>query len=199
VDVSGWIGEGWRIFWRAPSVYFLSMMIICLCMLIAAKFPVLLFFVARPFILGFYLVVADQDAGRPFRPERVFGGFLWILPCLAADMLIAIFSAFGLIFLVIPGMVVSSWYLLTWLFMVDGGLGFWGSMEASRQVARKDMFGFFLFFVAIICINILGALFLGVGLFITMPVSAAAIYAAYKDLAGLKTIGAFPSENSASV
>ncbi|MBI3795262.1 MAG: hypothetical protein HY280_11140 [Nitrospinae bacterium] len=192
VNVSGWLGDGWRLFWRAPAVYFLSLMIIGLILLILAKFPMAIPLAVTPLVLGFYLVIADQDSGRSFKPERIFGGFAWFLPALAADILIKIFTTVGLIFLIIPGLIISSWYLLTWMFMIDRDLGFWGSMEASRKFALKDMFGWFMFFVAIIFVNLLGALCLGVGLLITVPVSATSIYCAYKDSVGLKSLGPSP-------
>ncbi|MBI3581809.1 MAG: hypothetical protein HY098_07010 [Nitrospinae bacterium] len=192
VDVAGWLGEGWRIFRTAPSAFVVSTAIILVVLLMAREFPLLFGLALRPLVLGFYLVVDDVASGRPFGPSRLFKGFSWFFPCLAADLLITIFTTVGLVFLVIPGLVVASWYLFTWLFMMDRGLGFWGAMEASRGVARNDMTGFFLFFLAIIFINVLGALCLVVGLFVSLPVSAASVYAAYRASAGLKTMGAQP-------
>jgi len=190
VDVAGWLGEGWRIFRMAPSAFFVSTAIIFVVLLMAREFHLFLGLAVRPLVLGFYLVVDDVASGRPFGPSRLFKGFAWFFPCLAADLLITLFTAVGLVFLVLPGLVVASWYLFTWLFMMDRGLGFWGSMEASRSLARNDMTGFFLFYLAIIAINVAGALCLVVGLFVTLPVSAASVYAAYRATAGLKTMGA---------
>jgi len=91
--------------------------------------------------------------------------------------------------LIIPGLIIYSWYLFTWLFMADRGLGFWDAMEASRKLTGGDTAGFFLFFVALIIVNMLGALCLFAGLFISLPVTATSIFAAYKETAGLKTLG----------
>ncbi len=192
VDVAGWLGEGWRIFRMAPSAFFISTAIVLVVLLMAREFPLFLGLAVRPLVLGFYLVVDDVASGRPFGPSRLFKGFAWFLPCLAADLLITILTAVGLVFLVLPGLVVASWYLFTWLFMMDRGLGFWESMESSRRLARNDITGFFLFYVAIIVINVMGALCLVVGLFVSLPVSAASVYAAYRATAGLKTMGTRP-------
>lgn len=192
VDVAGWLGEGWRIFRMSPPAFVVSTAIILVVLLMAREFPFFFGLAVRPLVLGFYLVVDDVASGRPFAPSRLFKGFAWFFPCLAADFLITVFTAVGLVFLVLPGLVVASWYIFTWLFMMDRGLGFWGSMEASRGVARNDMTGFFLFCAAIIVLNVLGALCLVVGLFVTLPVSAASVYAAYRATAGLDTMGPRP-------
>jgi uncharacterized membrane protein len=64
-------------------------------------------------------------------------------------------------------------------------MGFWQAMEASRGIASRDITGYLLYFLALIAINVIGALCLGVGLFVSIPVSAISIFAAYRNTAGL--------------
>jgi len=194
VDIAGWLDQGWRLFWKSPAVYALSTAIIGVSLLIFAKIPLLFLLVSRPLALGLYLVVADQDADRPFQPSRLFGGFAWLFSCLVAAALIAIFTAVGLVFLIIPGLIISSMYIFTGLFIVDRDFGFWSAMESSRRLALNDVMGFLLFYMALILINVFGALCFGVGLFITIPLSATTVYSAYKELAGLKELGAAQNE-----
>jgi uncharacterized membrane protein len=185
VDIAGWLRQGWRMFWQAPAVFALSTALAAILILIFSGIPLLFIIVARPMLLGIYLVILDQHDRKPFSLSRLFGGFAWLFPCVVADILINVFSAVGFALLVIPGLIISSWYIFTWLFMVDKGLGFWGAMEASRHLAQNDVMGFLLFYVALITVNLLGAMFLGVGLLVSIPVSAISIFIAYKELAGL--------------
>lgn len=189
VDVAGWLGEGWRIFRGSPARFVLSTAIIAVVLATAYKIPILLFLAFRPLALGFYLVAADADAGRPFSPTRIFNGFAWFLPCVAAEIFVSAFSGLGMIFLVLPGLIISSWYIFTWLFIADRGMGFWEAMEASRRLTGGDRTGFFLFYMALVVLNLFGALCLLAGLFVTVPVTAISLFAAYKKTAGLKTLG----------
>jgi uncharacterized membrane protein len=77
-------------------------------------------------------------------------------------------------------------YLFTYLFIVDKKLDFWPAMQASHELVKKDYFGFTLFLVTLILINIGGLLVCFVGLLITVPLSCAAITAAYRDLVGFE-------------
>jgi uncharacterized membrane protein len=58
-------------------------------------------------------------------------------------------------------------------------------MESSRKLISKNWFSFFAFALALFAINILGALLLGVGLLVTIPLSFCAIASAYADIVGL--------------
>jgi uncharacterized membrane protein len=58
-------------------------------------------------------------------------------------------------------------------------------MEASRKLITKNWFSFFGFGLVLFLINLGGALLLGVGLLVTIPISACAVAAAYADIVGL--------------
>ena len=63
-------------------------------------------------------------------------------------------------------------------------MDFWPAMQASHAVVKQDYMGFLLFLLALIGINILGALACLVGLLVTVPIHYLAVTAAYKDLVG---------------
>ncbi|MBI5179056.1 MAG: hypothetical protein HZA04_07325 [Nitrospinae bacterium] len=192
VDVAGWLGEGWRMFWSAPAVFALSAAIVAATILIFSYVPLGPLFVSGPLIIGYYFIVMDHADGKPFVPARLFGGFRFFLGALAANILIGVFTAIGFVFLILPGLVVTSWYMFTFIFVADRGAGFWEAMEASRKMARTDMVGFFLFYMSLIAINILGALCLVVGLFVSVPVSALSLFAAYRRCVG-RTVSPAPA------
>src|SRR5690349_5991285 len=80
----------------------------------------------------------------------------------------------------IPGLVVGAMYKFTYLFIADKRMDFWPAMQASHAVVRNDYFGFTMFLLLMVLVNILGALCCIVGLVISIPVTFAAITVAYQ-------------------
>lgn len=60
--------------------------------------------------------------------------------------------------------------------------GAWESMEASRKIIQKKFFHFFALFIVIAMLNLLGVMFLLVGIIVTVPLSYAIFYAAFDDI-----------------
>jgi len=58
-------------------------------------------------------------------------------------------------------------------------------METSRKLVGKEWFSIFGFLFVLVCINMLGAMALGIGLLFTVPFSYCAIYAAFDDIIGV--------------
>jgi uncharacterized membrane protein len=57
-------------------------------------------------------------------------------------------------------------------------------MQASHAVARNDYFGFTMFLLLMVLVDLLGVLCCVVGIFVALPVTFAAITVAYKELVG---------------
>lgn len=193
VDIAGWLREGWRIFKTEPLVFILITAIYGVVLGIASQIPLAGFLLGGPLTAGFYMVVADMAFGRVFNVWRLFEGFKFFLPAVAAYLAVTFFSIIGFILLIIPGIIVSAWYLFTFLFIADRGFGFWRAMEASRQLVRQDTIGFVFFICAMVVVNLLGALCLLVGLFASVPVTYIATFAAYRKLAGLQKLAEQPA------
>jgi len=79
---------------------------------------------------------------------------------------------------------VAAMYKFTYLFIVDKRMDFWPAMEASHAVVKNDYFGFTMFLLLAVLVNLLGALCCIVGLLVSIPVTFAAITVAYKELVG---------------
>ncbi|KAB1065621.1 DUF2189 domain-containing protein [Salibacter halophilus] len=75
-------------------------------------------------------------------------------------------------------------YTITTPLIVLKKYGFWQAMETSRKVVNKKFFSFLLFLIVLGLINFAGAIFLGIGLLVTIPFSILATYAIYEDLYG---------------
>jgi uncharacterized membrane protein len=87
---------------------------------------------------------------------------------------------------VIPGLVVAAMYKFAYLFIVDKRMDFWPAMEASHAIVKRDYVGFTLFLVLMFLVNLLGVICCIVGVFVTIPVTFAAITVAYKEIVGFE-------------
>ncbi|MGB3138986.1 MAG: hypothetical protein WBB18_19410, partial [Nodosilinea sp.] len=61
-------------------------------------------------------------------------------------------------------------------------------METSRRLITKKWFSFFGLLLLLFGLNILGAIPLGLGLLITIPLSVCIVTAAYEDIVGLNSV-----------
>lgn len=110
--------------------------------------------------------------------------FSCFFPSLVAGLLILLFSFLGLIFFLVPGLVIFSMYLFTFHFILDDGEDFWTAMESSRKLVARDYLGFSLFTLVLLGINCLGVLFLGIGIILTLMLTSLAVTVAYRDFTG---------------
>ena len=132
----------------------------------------------------FLIVCIRKSLNRPTEIADLFTGFNFFVHALVASLLIAIFVFAGTILFIIPGLVVAAMYKFTYLFIVDKRMEFWPAMQASHAVVRNDYFGFTMFVIAMALVNLLGVLCFLVGVMITLPVTIAAITAAYREIVG---------------
>lgn len=72
-------------------------------------------------------------------------------------------------------------YMFSFLIALFAGTDFWQSLELSRKIIYLQFKKFFLLFLVLLLLNVLGALIL-VGLLITVPVSMYVIYAAFEKV-----------------
>ena len=102
------------------------------------------------------------------------------LVSLVGGLLIAV----GFLFLLIPGIYLSVSYVFAIQFAVDWDLEFFQSLEASRKLVSRQWLQVFILLLLIGLMNVLGLLLLGVGIFVTAPLSICIIVSLYNDIAG---------------
>ncbi len=178
--IGEWTSKGWDWFVEDPWPY-----------LVAGLLATALFSFTGGILFGPVLLGLAAMGIRKERLERTeaadfFQGFNLFLPSFFSGLLIICFSLFGLIFLIVPGVVIFAMYLFTFHFIFDQGQDFWQAMESSRKLVARDYFGFTLFALLLVAINLLGAAFFGVGIVATFPIASLAITAAYLDCAGVE-------------
>src|SRR3982751_2996749 len=173
-----WVGEGWRLVKDDLGNYVLLAVVFTV---LNAVVPLIL---QGPLLVGFHIFTMKKLAGR--RPEfaDLFKGFNFFVPALVATIVIGVFTFAGTLLCIIPGLVVAAMYKFTYLFIVDKRMDFWPAMQASHAIVKQDYFGFTMFLLALVGVNILGVLFCIVGIFVSIPVTFAAITVAYRDIVG---------------
>jgi uncharacterized membrane protein len=173
-----WMREGWELVKQDMGNYVL----ITLIFFLVSSVPL----IQGALIAGFHIFTMKKLMGRRAEIGDLFKGFNFFIPTLVAALLIGLFTFFGTILCIIPGLVVAAVYKFTYLFIVDKRMDFWPAMEASHAVVKNDYFGFTMFLLLIILVDLLGVLCCVVGILVAMPVGLAAITVAYKEIVGFE-------------
>jgi len=175
-----WINIGWEMVKADLGNFVLIALVFTL---LSGMVPVI---IQGPLLAGFHIFCMKKMFNRQAEFADLFKGFNYFVPTLVASLLISLFSALGMLLCIIPGLVIASMYKFTYLFIFDKRMDFWPAMQASHAVVKNDYVGFTLFLVVLGLINLLGFLCCIVGVLITIPLSIAAITAAYRDIVGFE-------------
>ncbi|NTW56655.1 MAG: hypothetical protein HGB20_06390 [Chlorobiaceae bacterium] len=141
--------------------------------------------VTTTFYAGYAIAAFKILGGHPFQFSDFFRGFNYFLPLFLAGLAGGFLVCIGLILLIVPGIYLGVCYMFTTFLIIDYRMDFWQAMEISRKIISRHWFSFFGFAFVLFAINVLGVLALGIGTFVSIPVSACAAAIAYKDIIGL--------------
>jgi uncharacterized membrane protein len=173
------IGTSWGIFKNnvGPLLGGNLVMLIILC--VSGMVPFGSLVLAGPLMLGMYKMTRVAIRGEAVEFGYLFSGFQKFLPAFLASLLITIFSCIGMIFCIIPGILISILYLPTYLFILDDNLEFWDAMEASRRMVMNNFGQWIVLGLVLFLLNVAGFLACGVGSLVTMPMTYIAIALAF--------------------
>jgi uncharacterized membrane protein len=143
--------------------------------------------VSTPLLMGNFIVSAKLLQGLAPEFRDFFTGFQFFVPLLLLSLVAGIFIGIGTVLLIIPGIYLAVAYLFASNLVVDRRLDFWPAMELSRRTVNPQWFAYFAFMLLLALLNLGGALLLGLGLLVTIPVSFGAVAAAYADIFGLQS------------
>lgn len=122
-----------------------------------------------------------HDGTKPTWKE-LFLQYPLLLKYLGASILYGLMVMVGLVLLIVPGVYLAIKYAFFGFVMVDKKTGIMNSLKTSAQLTdgiKWDLFGFGLLMGLL---NLLGALALMIGLFVTIPVSLMASIYVYRKL-----------------
>ena len=173
-----WVGQGWQMVKADIGTFMLLTIVFAV---LNGMVPMIL---QGPLIAGFQIFCMKKLLHRRTDVADLFKGFNFFVPALIASLLITLLVGCGTLFCIIPGLVLAAMFKFTFLFIVDKRMDFWPAMQASHAVVKNDYFGFTMFLLLMVLVDILGALCCLVGLLVAMPVTIAAVTVAYKEIVG---------------
>jgi uncharacterized membrane protein len=189
VNVQDYIKKGWEMFKEHIGEFVGFTLLVFAISAVSSKFAFAGSFifsaVAAPLYAGYSIVAFRLLSGKPLQFGDFFNGFNYFLPLFLASLAGGLLVSIGFVLLIIPGIYLAVAYLFTTFLVLDYRMEFWQAMEISRKIITKNWFAFFGFAFALFAINFLGAIALGVGLLVSIPVSACAAAIAYKEIIGL--------------
>ena len=140
------------------------------------------FFLAGPLFAGFYLVANKISLDEKVIYPDFFKGFRYYLPVVLVWIVGQLITVLGIFALILPGIYLMVGYMFGVLISLFSGLDFWQSLEYSRKIVHKKWGKFFAFGLVLGVMNLVGALLMGVGLVITIPVTYYSIYHVFEGL-----------------
>ncbi len=109
-----------------------------------------------------------------------------IIPYFLASILYTLIVLVGLILFIIPGVIWSLKFRFYSYFIVDRGMGPIEALRASSKITRGNKWNLFFLGIILGLIDIVGALALLIGLFVTMPLSMMAEAYVFRKLSAKK-------------
>jgi uncharacterized membrane protein len=179
-DTGRWISEGWQMVKADLGTY------IVVALIFTAINSVGSIITQGPLMVGFHIVCMKKMMHRQTEIGDLFKGFNYFIPAMVASIIIALFTFAGALACLVGSLVVAAIFSFTYLFILDKRMDFWPAMQASHAVVKNDYFGFTMFALVLMLVNLLGVLCCIVGIFVAMPVTIAATTVAYRQLVGFE-------------
>jgi uncharacterized membrane protein len=145
-----------------------------------------LFVIAGALHVGINRAILGVLVGKTPTVGMMFEGFDRLGQAFLATLVIGILVCFGLVFLIVPGIILAIMWMFTSLILSETQLDFWPAMQASVELTRGYRWELFCLCLACMVVGILGFLALCVGVFIAEPVIFTALALAYRFLQAKK-------------
>lgn len=200
------IGEGQRLLGASPGVFvlvtflgFLALVVLAapLVSLAALEVELPLLLEVPISVLGTALEQLTLGVGslwlsalglRALRGQEVDAGLGLrealpaVAPALVAGLILETLSQLGLVFCLVPGVIIYCTLAFAPLFVLDKGLGPFAALQASARVTSGSRWSVFFLCLLQGLVLLLGALALGIGLLAAIPIVVLAWAAAYERL-----------------
>jgi hypothetical protein len=150
---------------------------------IAAHLAFLVFFAGIE--VGFIRTCFDLYNGEKPVFADIFRHLSLGLKFLAGQTLYLLMTVVGLVFFIIPGVYLGVRYVLFCFCLVAGEESLRRSFQRSAMLSKGNMTYLLAINGSLLVFNLLGACLLGIGLFITVPLSTLMMISIYKQLSEL--------------
>jgi len=135
------------------------------------SFSLLITILEMIFSLGFIKIALKfYDNEKPEIYDVFFFKYRIFLKVFLASILYLIVVVFGLLLLIVPGIIFAIRLWFFEYFIVDKNLGVIESLKKSWEITKGNALNLFFFLILLALINILGFLALIIGLFLLIPI-----------------------------
>ena len=188
--------HGWEIFKANKKVLILATIIIMLLGgigksnqqhemrwgILATIVSLVFFIVSVVLQIGWYKLLLKFEDGLKPKLGELLGYEQLFFKFLITQVISGILVLVGFILLIVPGVYFLLTYGFASLIAVDTNLSISESFKESKRITAGSKGRLFLFFVAVVALNIIGAIALVVGLLVSIPVSMLAYIHVYRTL-----------------
>ena len=195
INIKEALTVGWQS-WKRNFLFFIGVMV--LVYLIPA-IPVLIQglvggFIVELFLLGTALILRRLiwlglikiallvSANQPARLGYLFNQSAKLIKFAVANLIVSLITIVGYLLLIVPGVIWALKYQLVPFLIADKGLGPIAALRQSARLTQGAKLQLFYLLLATTLINFVGALALGLGLFITVPLTIVAQAHVYRQL-----------------
>jgi uncharacterized membrane protein len=184
VKTGEWIGKAWQMVTDRQNFWMFILLILIYggAIAIASMTGIGSLIIAGPAMVGVYAVILNLMKTGRMDLNHLQDGFQVFLPAMLAGIVVGVFTSVGSAFCLLPGIIISALYLFPLFLILEKKMAFWDAMEESRKKVQEDLWGFVVFVLALMGVNLLGALACGIGLLVSSPVALCAIVIAYREL-----------------
>ena len=142
-----------------------------------------------PLSVGYFFAVYKIRNGQSITFNDFFHGFNFLTPLVVASLIGSALGLLGLALFVVPGIYVTVAYFMANFFIVFYNMSGWEALEASRRFVHRQWWDVFVLLLAVLVLDILGMICMGVGLLVSIPVTTIMLYLFFEDVFGLGNEG----------
>ena len=177
VRTGEWLSEAWEVCKQD------LMMHVLLALIVGVGGSVTGGILYGPLVCGYYYIVLKKlrTPSQSLEFSDLGRGFDVFLHALVASLIIGVFVNVGAAACGVGSIVVAAFLVFAYPLIMDKKMDFWPAIETSFNKVKEDWLGFSLFMLALLGINLLGALLCVVGLLVTGPLTFIATAIAYRD------------------
>jgi uncharacterized membrane protein len=132
--------------------------------------------------MGFLKICLKLHDQQPVEIADLWSCIPRILDYIVVKFVVGVIVAVGLVLLIIPGLIWAMQFYLGTYLVIDKEAGVGTALRGSSALTRGAKWDLGLFVGVLLLINLVGALFIGVGLLITIPISILANVYVYRKL-----------------
>lgn len=139
------------------------------------------------FTIGQVRVALAAARGEEFQFARFFSGFDRLLPGILVSIVVYLGIVVGMLFLIIPGIIIALGWSMVVPLIADSKLGLGEMLSESWNSTKGQRGQIFLFYLACTGVALLGLLALGIGILVALPVIMIAMAEVYMCVTGRRT------------